>query len=59
MQLIDGVRSLHEQGLIHRDLKPENILIVLNKEHSCVNKIKIIDLGLAIYKYNLNNMPKK
>uniref|UniRef100_UPI0035902882 LOW QUALITY PROTEIN: myosin light chain kinase, smooth muscle-like n=1 Tax=Myxine glutinosa TaxID=7769 RepID=UPI0035902882 len=42
-QIVEGVRFVHEQGIVHLDLKPENIM--------CVNKtgtsIKLIDFGLA------------
>ena len=34
-------------GIIHRDIKLENILFAIQDD---INTIKIIDLGLAIYK---------
>nr|XP_015214260.1 PREDICTED: myosin light chain kinase, smooth muscle isoform X1 [Lepisosteus oculatus]XP_015214261.1 PREDICTED: myosin light chain kinase, smooth muscle isoform X1 [Lepisosteus oculatus] len=43
LQIIDGVRFIHKQGIVHLDLKPENIMCV-NKTGS---KIKLIDFGLA------------
>lgn len=26
-QIVDGVASIHEQGMLHRDLKPQNIFL--------------------------------
>lgn len=31
-------------------------MVVLNKEKNIVQRVKIIDFGFAIYKYNLNNL---
>lgn len=39
----DGLKSLHEMGIIHRDVKPENILLT-NKD-----KVKIGDFGLSCF----------
>ncbi|XP_047971713.1 cyclin-dependent kinase G1-like [Salvia hispanica] len=40
-QILDGVRFLHDNGVMHRDLKPANILT--NKG----NRLKICDFGLS------------
>ncbi|KAL0415599.1 UNVERIFIED_CONTAM: Cyclin-dependent kinase G-1 [Sesamum latifolium] len=40
-QLLEGVKFLHENGVMHRDLKPSNILI--NKK----GDLKICDFGLS------------
>ncbi len=38
-ELFDGIRTIHQAGLVHRDIKPENILFVKGKP-------KIGDIGL-------------
>ncbi|KAM4835359.1 receptor-interacting serine/threonine-protein kinase 1 isoform 2-T3 [Thomomys bottae] len=44
METIEGMRYLHEEGVIHKDLKPENILVDSDFH------IKIADLGVASFK---------
>ncbi|CAG8926306.1 unnamed protein product [Penicillium salamii] len=41
-QLFDGLKYLHERGIVHRDIKPENILVADQKLH-----VKLGDFGLA------------
>jgi len=41
MQICEGVKTLHENGIIHRDIKPNNIMVT-NDE-----KIKIMDFGVV------------
>ena len=41
-QIVDGLKHLHESGVVHRDLKPENFLVEMEPF-----KIVITDFGLA------------
>lgn len=45
-QILEGIKTAHEAGVIHRDLKPDNIFITTarNTNSTC---IKILDFGLA------------
>jgi serine/threonine protein kinase len=49
VQMVEGVRHLHELGIVHRDLKLENILVVQDTDNKGQDRvrIKLIDLGLA------------
>ncbi|KAL4933602.1 cytochrome P450 [Aspergillus undulatus] len=42
LQLFEGLKYLHDRGIVHRDIKPENILIADNKL-----TVKLGDFGLA------------
>ncbi|KAF2265581.1 Pkinase-domain-containing protein [Lojkania enalia] len=42
IQLFQGVKYLHERGIVHRDIKPENILLTDKDLH-----VKLADFGLA------------
>ena len=45
LQLCDGLRYAHSQGIIHRDIKPSNIILV-DDTAGGIN-VKLIDFGLA------------
>lgn len=47
--LIDGVRAIHDSGVVHRDLKPKNVLLKLGSR----TDVTIIDFGLA-KRYRMN-----
>ncbi|KAK6511431.1 hypothetical protein TWF481_000348 [Arthrobotrys musiformis] len=42
LQLLNGLKYLHERNIVHRDIKPENILLT-DKNLTC----KLADFGLA------------
>ncbi len=42
VQLVRGVRALHESNRLHRDLKPRNVLIEVN------SRVVLLDFGLLI-----------
>lgn len=41
-ELLDGLRALHQAGVVHLDLKPENVML-----SQVNNEVKIVDLGFA------------
>jgi len=41
INIMKGVKALHDQGIIHRDLKPSNIMLLGGDE------IKILDFGMS------------
>ncbi|KAJ2724770.1 Calcium/calmodulin-dependent protein kinase type I [Coemansia sp. Benny D115] len=43
-QLLQGVRTLHEAGVVHRDLKPENCLL---RHAAGLDALVIADFGMA------------
>jgi serine/threonine protein kinase len=49
-QTAEGLRHIHEQGLVHRDIKPSNLLLCGGTTHSppTAHQIKILDLGFAL-----------
>jgi serine/threonine-protein kinase len=46
-QIASGLARAHQMGVIHRDLKPDNILLLPAEEDSDVERVKILDFGIA------------
>ncbi len=44
LQLLDGLKYIHSQGVVHRDLKPDNMIIIPSP---LGDHLKIIDFGFA------------
>ena len=44
LNILDGIKSIHEQHIIHRDIKPENFMI---SSQTTDNNIYLIDFGLS------------
>jgi serine/threonine-protein kinase len=39
--------AAHEQGIVHRDLKPENIMVARSTDDSGLDRVKVLDFGIA------------
>ena len=63
-QIVQGVKFIHEKGIIHRDLRNENIYVKFYDNREDYNKlnmmkthIKIGDFGFAIRENNSHKVP--
>lgn len=45
-QMAEGLRYVHDQGLIHRDIKPSNVMLSQGADGTV--RVRILDLGLAL-----------
>lgn len=43
-ELLEGLRAIHEAGIVHRDIKPENVFLIPGGD---LPRAVIMDLGLA------------
>lgn len=44
-QVLEGLKTAHQRGVVHRDLKPENILVA--GQHAERARLVLLDFGLA------------
>ena len=44
LQMLKGIKAMHEQGYIHRDIKPSNFLL----QKSATDPLVLVDFGLAV-----------
>ena len=44
LQICNGLKAAHMQGIVHRDIKPSNILVMQGKD---IVQAKIVDFGIA------------
>ncbi len=45
IELLEGLRAVHERGIVHRDLKPGNIMLVKQAGGSPI--LKVLDFGIS------------
>ena len=46
-QLASGLASAHKKSIVHRDLKPGNIMLVPDASLSSLERVKLLDFGIA------------
>lgn len=54
---VNGLMYLHRRNVIHFDIKPDNFLLEYPLSLGHLPKIKIADLGLAMYKTEESSIP--
>ena len=47
IEVCGALEAAHAGGIVHRDLKPENIMIYQERRDPTVDRIKVLDFGLA------------
>ena len=47
IQILDSLREAHGLGVIHRDLKPQNIILSQPDVNDPIDRIKVLDFGMA------------
>src|SRR5580693_165390 len=47
IQVTDALVAAHDKGIVHRDLKPENIMLLRDPRDPSVERVKVLDFGIA------------
>jgi serine/threonine-protein kinase len=45
--VLSVLEAAHQEGIVHRDLKPENIMIARSTDDSGLDRVKVLDFGIA------------
>ena len=45
--VLSVLEAAHQEGIVHRDLKPENIMIERSNDGSGLDRVKVLDFGIA------------
>lgn len=46
-EICAAVGAAHRNNVVHRDLKPDNVLVLAPEPHDEVEKVKVLDFGIA------------
>jgi serine/threonine-protein kinase len=47
IQVTDALVAAHDKGIVHRDLKPENIMLLRDPADPSIERVKVLDFGIA------------
>jgi serine/threonine-protein kinase len=47
VDVADALVAAHDKGIVHRDLKPENIMLLHDEADPSVERVKVLDFGIA------------
>ncbi|MGK4004968.1 protein kinase [Sorangium sp. So ce1036] len=45
--ITEALIAAHKRGIVHRDLKPENVMILRDPAEPSVERVKVLDFGIA------------